>query len=126
MTTTLWRATVTETDATDVPVGSCWSPDRSTAESYLDNPGFGGGVLVSAEVKSVRVLDVRGNSARDLRPLAAAVGGDAQSWRDDGLDSVFAVLENRSSVARAVASMADWVVYLDDYPENATTWRRMA
>lgn len=125
MTKTLFRATNKVTDAASVPAGSCWSDDRATAEAYTENQGFGGAQVVSIELNSDRVLDVRGSTARDLSKLAEAVDGDAQGWRDDGLDSVFAVLENRSKIRSKVEAMADWIIYLDDFPADATTYRKL-
>lgn len=124
---TLFRATSNTSDAETIPSGSCWSPDRETAEAYTDNQGFGGSEIVSVDLdlSGVRVLDVRGRSARDLAPLARALDLDAQDWRDDGLDSVFSVIENRRSVREAINEMADWIIYSDDYPENATTYRKL-
>lgn len=123
----LYRATADQTDAETIPAGTCWTPEEETAEAYTDNPGFGGEHIVSIEVDmdGARVLDVRGRNARDLSALASALGMEASDWRDDGLDSVFAVLENRRKVAAAVAELADWIIYSDDFPENATTYRKL-
>ena len=126
MEVTLHRATTDVTDVKTVPSGTSWTPDKETAKAYTDNPGFGGDKVVQLKVNvpQDRVLDVRGNSARDLNALAKAVGGDAQQWRDDGLTTVPQVIEERSSVAKALKEKADWVILKDDFPENATTWRK--
>jgi len=73
-----------------------------------------------------RVIDLRGDSARDLTKLADALGDRtlAQQWRDDGLTTVPQVIEDRCKVAQALRDRADWVILLDDFPPNATTWRR--
>lgn len=126
MEVTLYRATTDASDVKTVPANTSWTPDRETAKAYTDNQGFGGDKIVSLKVTvpQDRVIDVRGDSARDLSKLAHAVGGDAQKWRDDGLTTVPQVIEERSSVAKALKEKGDWIILKDDFPENATTWRK--
>lgn len=124
-TTVLFRATNSPEDANAIPKGTHWSPDRETAEAYQDNPGFGGSEIVSAIVPTAKTLDVRGKDARDLNRLAEQVDGDREAWRDAGYDSVFSVIENVPSVREKLKETSDWLIFLDDYPENATTWVKL-
>jgi hypothetical protein len=121
----LYRATTDQTDSETIPSGSCWTPERATAVAYQDNQGFGGAHIVEIETTD-SVLDVRGRGCRDLTKLAAALEMDAQDWCDSGYDSVYAVIENSRPARVALANLGvAWLCYHDDYPVNATTWKRL-
>jgi len=83
-------------------------------------------------------LDVRGSVEQGRRELAARwfelltegerdarglerVHDVVDRWRDAG--SVYAVLDVQRGVEQRLAEHYDWIIYTDDFPENATTWR---
>jgi hypothetical protein len=105
----------------------CFSPDIETAEAYLDNPGFGGPVLVKVELPAGPILDMRGKYERDsFRILAEEIGYDdphdeAQRWFDAGWRYPW---DESKRVRKAVLELADrydYLMYRDDYPAGATT-----
>jgi ClpP class serine protease len=71
---------------------SSWSPDLSTAEAYLDNPGFGGAQLYTTQVDASAAYD-----ARDWEDVARLVAdadpavGDSDSG-DDGAEAFLGAL----------------------------------
>lgn len=121
--TTLYRAT----DTGYTGPGSCWSSDAETAQAYTDNPGFGGSAVVEMELPAdARVLDVRGPNGVDMAALAEALGygeGQAAEWRMSGY--LYPWEESSRVAARLAESGYDWLLYHDDYPEMAVTYRRI-
>lgn len=118
----------------DASTGAHFTDEVESACAYLDNSGFGGSRLFEYEV-DVELGDAGVADARDLRPraakekLAAALGvadprEQAEEWQADGYDWVFQVLENDPSVEPSLrANGYEWIVFNDDYPEGATTWK---
>lgn len=119
---TIYRAT---TNGYTGP-GSCWSPDLETAEAYqVEGLGYRGRSIVTAELTG-SVLDVQGGRGVDFEALAEALGYDpdtAQEWADNGW--LYPWEESREVARRLTASDYSWITYLDDYPELATTYRRI-
>ncbi len=126
----LFRATKCLEDATDIPTGSCWSPDLAVAEVYTENPGWGGPHIVSIDTNDAFV-DLRGHDRRgvhywDLAPLANLLNEDVNRWERMRLLTVFKVLEEVDGVAKQLKQRGyRWAVYWDDHPPNAVVWMRL-
>lgn len=118
--------------------GACFAAERADAESYRRNPGFGGAALLAVEVDpEAAIADLTRARGGELLGLAAIVADEeadardlARSWRDDGYDTVFSVLESVRGVEAAVRTACDWLVYTErrvGEPEHSsatcTTWR---
>jgi ribosomal protein S18 acetylase RimI-like enzyme len=109
----LWRAS----DWDGVMEGYSFSPDRETAEAYLDNPGFGGPELYYTDVTPQNVYDTRGN-----RWAGAELGFDED-------DAIYTVHESEwlgryPKVLEALrAAGYDWFVCQDTFPDGAETWQ---
>lgn len=117
---TLYRAS----DRSYAEQGDSLSPERATAEAYLDNPGFGGSTLhrVRVRVDESRVLDLRAEWDCDRWALLAEVlEVDVESLYGSGAH-VHSVWERNAAVLDALAARWTWVRYTDDYPEGAETW----
>ena len=119
-------------DSNTATAGTHFAEHKSDAEAYQDNPGFGGANLYEFDIPVVSPLRLKQTDARDLKPLAVSVAGitgeDARDlvdfWRNQsGYDSVFNVLENAKGVEDALAEKHDAIRFLDDFPENAATWK---
>lgn len=110
--TTLYRA------ADDGIITDCasFSASREVAEAYLDNPGFGGRSLWSADVdlESASVLDLYD----DADPVQTIV--DLLDVRHPG------AIGADEWVPRICSRLADagyeWVRVRDSYPVDAETW----
>lgn len=123
----LYRATHNQSDAKDVPIGTSWSPDLSTAEAYTDNPGFGGPHIVSIVARGdvCDYTDANGGLRQLIRDMISDedIAHDLLSeW--SGYE-VFQCLESCSLLRRVVEERCDWLAYSDDFPPGATTYRRM-
>jgi hypothetical protein len=110
MATTLWRAA-----SDDYVSDSCsFAETREAAELYLDNPGFGGSTLYTAEVEIAEYLDLTGDDAMEL--LQATLGSD-HDFGAIGIDEL---------VPRVCHQLRDagvqWVKVCESYPEDTTTW----
>lgn len=109
--------------------GAHFSEDEDDARAYLDDPGFGGERLFEYEVSidESTVVEATGRHAREVLAEAARYDDpdeQARAWNDDSLSFVFQVLENRAAVERRLRDAGFlWVVYEDDYPEGAITWK---
>lgn len=140
----LYRATSNPSDATTIPQWSCWTPDVDTARAYQDNPGFGGPHLIEIEATG-DVLDLTGG----LYPLAEMVleaaadgqydvwDGFADDWRPMTPDEImrnwivegypYYPWEHFTDICDVlVPSGYAWIAYIDDYPEGAITYARIA
>lgn len=109
---------------------SCWTPDRSVAEAYRDNPGYGGSQIAKATAEG-RVLDIRGQDARQQLAEASAEHLEAdpvdlaQDWTASGYGWCYEVWENSRAVRDMLAEHYDWVCHTEEtYPEGAETWIR--
>lgn len=117
----LWRAA----DDGNLSAGMSLSQKRADAEAYLDNPGFGGRRLWSIDIHPKYVLDLSGEDEQaansDITDLI-----DADEHTSDlitqGFPSVGVMLANVRGVEDALAELYDWVVFRDDFPEDAVTW----
>lgn len=114
----------------DAARGAHFSPQRETAESYQDNPGFGGSKLHAFDIDPDHVLDLSkmGSGRRAFQELASELEYEdpqeqAEIWRSAGLTHVFHVMENDSDARKKAEKLYDWVSYEDDFPAGATTWR---
>jgi len=134
---TLYRAT----DRVDsYGSGACFAADEEDAESYLDNPGFGGATLLSVEfrVDLSRVLSLV-DGRRDGLPygrqarhawydLAEALGLDAEDQdvidelKEEGDSYLHGIVDKQRRRAQLHAAGYDWVVLEDSYPNGAVTW----
>lgn len=109
--TTLWRA------ADDDYIGdsASFAETREAAEAYLDNPGFGGARLWTAEVDAVDVLDLT-DSSDPMAGLLAAIDSD-HDYGAIGVDEL---------APRIAGLLADagyqWVRVLESYPADTVTW----
>lgn len=124
--------------------GACFAAAREDAESYLDNPGFGGSALFAFEVEAEYVLHL--NNPHAFETLAEALWDElveagladdceepldlAGQWACRGLCTVFDLLENTSGLEEIIADAYDWVVYVEPpvgdrrpHEEYCTTWR---
>lgn len=127
-TQTLYRAAAAESPYFGAE--SCWTADRSVAEEYRDNGGYGGPVVYVAtvEIDEARVLDLTGvPSAKIARRLATVLGfrGDERDAAEDRWSQAaktFAPWETAPALRDMLAERYDWIVYDDDYPEGAVTW----
>lgn len=127
----LYRATNDRSDAENVPINSCWSPELSTAESYTDNPGFGGRHIVSVEIDPAVVAvadwtDAAGGTRAMIRDLMGDTDEAEEMIGEWAGYEVFQAIENSATLRRLAAEQYDWVSYTDDYPAGATTYRRMS
>ncbi len=105
-----------------------FSPDRETAEAYLDNPGFGGPVLYRTR-KSVDP-----ETAYDARGRSAQLGLARLLFPDDSPWDVVDVWEGRTSATEHLLAEIpairdglplagfDWLIVTDDFPDGAETW----
>jgi SAM-dependent methyltransferase len=101
---------------------SSWSEDRSTAEAYLDNQGFGGSVLRSAVIHPNNVLDADTTNRRGMVKLAQSLGFDpseGEEWFDAGWRYPWE--ESKRVKSAASSSAFDAIRYVDDFPEGALT-----
>lgn len=134
---TLYRAT----DRVDsYGSGACFAADEEDAESYLDNPGFGGAELLEVEVRVDldRVLSLV-DGRRDGIPygrqdryawqdLAEALDLDKhdqeviRDLKEEGESYLHGIVDSRKRRAQLHAAGYDWVVYQDSYPDDAVTW----
>jgi hypothetical protein len=107
---------------TGVKAFSSWSENKSTAEAYLDNPGFGGAVLRSEKVPLNSVLDADTTNRKGMERLARQLGFDAgtgDEWFDNGWKYPW---EESKSVKEALKKSGfDAIRYSDDFPEGATS-----
>ena len=111
---------------------SSWSPDRTVAEAYLDNPGFGGPQLYrSAQpVDSAAAFDCRGREnqlhlAQLVRPDAdpdevVDEWGRQTGWLETGLSELTAV---RAALER---HGFHWAIVQDSFPAGAETWTHIS
>jgi hypothetical protein len=106
----LWRA------ANDDHISdSCsFAEERESAEAYLDNPGFGGDTLYSADVEIDDYLDLTGDDA--MERLLKAIGSD-RDFGAIGIDEL---------VPRVAGKLADagvqWVKVVESFPADTITW----
>jgi len=132
--TTIYRACNGYTGA-----WSCWSPVRETAEVYLSNPGFGGASVVSREIGTDYILDLRGQSDISARrELASEI---LRAWNrlrerqdvvEDLLDAwdncayLYEIWERCQYTREILPTLYDVVVHdQETYPERATTVVRL-
>lgn len=87
---------------------------RETAEAYLDNGGFGGGTLYTADVEPSDVLDLTGDDA--MSELLAAIDSD-HDYGAIGVDELVPRL-----AGRLCDSGYQWVRVCESYPVNTVTW----
>jgi hypothetical protein len=117
---TIYRAG--DKSETGVKAFSSWSENKSTAEAYLDNPGFGGAVLRSEKVPLNSVLDADTTNRKGMERLARQLGFDAgtgDEWFDNGWKYPW---EESKSVKEALKKSGfDAIRYPDDFPEGATS-----
>ncbi len=118
---------------------SCWSPDRETAEAYLDNPGMGGPTLVEATIGTDYVLDLRGqrdNSARfELAREIRAAWNRLRDRQDSAEDIVYEwsdcaylyeIWEQCEYTREILPTLYDVIIHdAETYPEYATTVVRL-
>jgi hypothetical protein len=106
----LWRA------ANDDHIGdSCsFAETREAAEAYLDNPGFGGDTLFTADVEVGDYLDLTGDDA--VEQLQAALGSD-HDFGAIGIDELVPRIADRLCEAGV-----QWVRVCESFPAETTTW----
>ena len=119
---------------------SCWSPDRETAEAYLDNPGMGGPELIEATIGTDYVLDLRGQSDNSARfELASEIRGAWNRLRDrhDSAEDIvyewsdcaylYEIWERCQYTREILPTLYDVIIHdAETYPERATTVVRLA
>ncbi|MCL5942742.1 MAG: hypothetical protein M1325_04370 [Actinobacteria bacterium] len=119
----LYRAT--DADETGLHWGQSWTPEKETAQAYTDNPGFGGPHIRSLDVDTTNSLDLRSADGVDFKRLAEALGYEdadetAREWRSSSWRYPW---EESATIQRQLRESGyDWIVYLDDYPDGATTY----
>lgn len=101
---------------------SSWSEEKATAQSYQDNPGFGGDILRELRVDAGNVLQANTTTRSGMRDFADAIGFDREvgdEWFDNGWRYPW---EESPKIRRALEeSEFDSVRYVDDFPAGATT-----
>lgn len=118
----LYRAAKTEY----LPRFACFAEDRSDAEYYLDNPGFGGPVMYKAKVTG-RVLRVDGTPSECLRQLLEEAGVDVERVLERNLGSCCgSVLGDYTEAHEILSERFDWIVFTDSAPEDCRTWMCLA
>ena len=106
----LWRAA-----NDDYVSDSCsFAETREAAELYLDNPGFGGSVLYTAEVEIAEYLDL--TDADGMERLQAVLGSD-HDFGAIGIDELVPRV-----AARLCAAGVQWVKVCESYPADTMTW----
>lgn len=115
-TKTLFRA-----GTTDILTGpTAFATKRSVAKEYLDNPGFGGGILYKTivEYEDDQVLDVRDESdSRQLNMLVLVSG----KRHPGAMPADSFVMQDRIA-ASLVEHGFRWVRLLDTFPKGSETW----
>ena len=118
---------------------SCWSPDATTAQMYLDNPGFGGTEIVESVVGTDYILDLRGQSDISARrELASEILRawnrlrDRQDVIEDLLDAwdncayLYEIWERCEYTREILPTLYDAIAHdAETYPERATTVVRL-
>lgn len=112
--TTLYRAA----DSDDVRVGYSFAAERSDAEAYRANPGFGGDSLYRTRVSMARVCDLTSDPWETLSDLLG------ESVRPARYQHHFArTLTADTAICERLAAMGyDWATIIDDYPEGCVTY----
>jgi len=111
----LWRAA----DDDYVPDAASFSAQRSDAEAYLDNRGFGGARLWRA---SVVVSDARVLNLYEQRDPVSYLSEELE-LQHPGAVGVEEWIPMDPSVQDALRERGfDWVIVRDSFPENAETW----
>ena len=106
----LWRAA-----NDDYISDSCsFAETRESAELYLDNPGFGGSTLYTAEVEIGEYLDLTGSDAMEI--LQTTLGSD-HDFGAIGIDELVPRIASRLCEAGV-----QWVKVCESYPEDSITW----
>jgi hypothetical protein len=106
----LWRA------ANDDHISdSCsFAETREAAEAYLDNPGFGGDTLFTADVEIDDYLDLTGDDA--IEQLQAALGSD-HDFGAIGIDELVPRVADQLCEAGI-----QWVKVCESFPAETITW----
>lgn len=108
--TTLYRAANDDS----IEQGISFAESRETAEQYLDNPGFGGAVIYSAETDE---------EALDLCGLTVAESADLLGCSDPGSIGVDEWLPRTVAALDAVREQGYcWALVSESYPAGTTTW----
>ena len=112
-TKTLWRA------ANDAYVeqGTSFAPKKSTAEAYLDNPGYGGATLYKTSVDLAKqpALDMTGWTWRDVR-----VKLDVKTPSGIGIDEWLPRDPRMLDQIRSLGYF--WAKVDESYPQGEVTW----
>jgi len=109
----LWRAAEDDYISSD---SVSFSEDRDSAESYLDNPGFGGHKLFQTDivVDEDDLLDLTGHDAMDR--LLETLDSD-HDYGAIGVDELVPRVADR-----LLEAGYQWVKVDESYPENTVTW----
>lgn len=111
-----------DSDERGIKAFSSWSEDKSTAEAYQDNPGFGGKTLRKEKYPLNKVLEANTTNRRGMVSLAEELGfskEDGNEWFDNGWRYPW---EESSKIRSALKESGyDAIKYPDDFPEGATT-----
>lgn len=106
----LWRAASDD----HISDSASFAETREAAEHYLNNPGFGGDTLYTADVDPCDVLDLTGDDA--MADLLAAIDSD-HDYGAIGVDEL---------VPRIADKLCDagiqWCKVRESYPEDTITW----
>ena len=123
---TIYRAT----DNPTATKGAHFAESRIDAEAYLDNQGYGGATVYEYSVDDANVL--RCDSVTELVEIymSSLDADDDRSaddirsdWTDSGISYVHDALEQVDGLVDLLAKEYDWVVFVDSYPDDCTTWR---
>ncbi len=106
----IWRAA-----KDDIIVDTAsFSEERSAAEAYLDNPGYGGPTLYYADVEPEAVLDL--TEATDAIVMIMEIAGLSHPGAigvDEWIPRIAAELHEAGY---------DWVRHTESYPAGTITW----
>jgi len=100
-----------------VDSGFSFSPDRETAEAYLKNSGYGGGVLYKTVVHpaDAQILDLRGRSTRSL-----ARQFDMEDPGAIGIEEWIPREPELQAAIRAAGYL--WAIVDESYPDGSESW----
>jgi hypothetical protein len=104
----------------NVDAGYSFSTELETAQSYTNNPGFGGNTIYRVDIDPGKLLDV--SDADDLfSALSEAAGMDLIP--EQYAHHAQRVLATDPKVREALAEKGyEWVKFTDDFPEGAITY----
>ena len=103
-----------------VRVGTSFAENRSVADAYTNNPGFGGPNVYIGDVVTGKVLDLTKES--DQWAGLSKATGEAIDQARSQFHFARALTENDELLTKLAGKGYSWVRFVDDFPEGAVTW----